>query len=46
MPADYPMLLCGANGGEAFDVCCITMSIDCAVKADSETWSHIKAMYR
>ena len=46
MPADYPALLCDATGGEAFEVCCITISIDCAVPAESETWSGIKAMYR
>ena len=46
MPADYPDLMCGANGGEAFDVCCIQMQIDCAVATQSETWSNIKAMYR
>lgn len=46
IPADYPALLCGATGGEAFDVCCITMSINCAIPTESETWSGIKAMYR
>jgi len=46
MPDDYPALLCGANGGEDFDVCCITMSIHCAVPAESRTWSDIKAIYR
>lgn len=32
--------------GMAIDVCCITMSIDCAVPTDHQTWSNIKAMYR
>lgn len=46
MPPDYPGFMCDANVGELFDVCCTTMSIDCAVATESQTWSGIKAMYR
>ena len=46
MPSGYPGFQCGANVGQFFDVCCVTMSINCAVQTDSETWSGIKAMYR
>ncbi len=46
MPAGYPAFLCGADLGELFDICCITMQINCAVPTDREAWSTVKAMYR
>lgn len=46
MPANYPPFLCGANLGEFFDICCITMQIDCAVPAQDEAWGALKALYR
>ena len=46
MPAGYPPFLCGANLGELFDVCCITLRIDCAVPAQPERWGAVKALYR
>ncbi len=46
-PADYPALLCGATAGELFDACCITMAITCGgVASETETWGHIKTLYR
>jgi hypothetical protein len=46
-PADYPALLCDAPSGELFDACCITMAITCGgVATDSQTWGHIKTLYR
>lgn len=46
MPANFPPLLCDANLGELFDVCCIQMSINCAVPAEEHSWGSLKAMYR
>ena len=46
MPAGYPDFLCGANLGELFDICCVTMQIYCAVPTTDETWSTLKALYR
>ncbi len=46
MPADYPDLLCGANTGEAFDVCCITIDIFCVVGAEKTSWGSLKALYK
>ena len=46
MPADYPALLCDANMGEAFDVCCITVDIFCVVSAEEMSWGSVKALYK
>jgi hypothetical protein len=46
MPADYPALLCDANMGEAFDVCCITIDIYCVVPAEHTSWGSLKALYK
>lgn len=46
MPTNYPPFLCSANLGEFFDICCITMQINCAVPLRDENWSTLKAMYR
>jgi hypothetical protein len=46
MPANYPPFLCGATLGELFDVCCITLQIDCTVENEMTTWSTMKAQYR
>ncbi len=46
MPLNYPPFLCGANGGELFDVCCITLDILCAVDDEPTTWGSLKALYR
>jgi len=46
MPADYPALLCSANMGEAFSVCCITVEIFCAVAAEETSWGSLKALYK
>ena len=46
MPTGYPPFECGATLGEMFDVCCITISIDCTVPTVEGTWSDIKAQYR
>jgi hypothetical protein len=46
MPANYPALLCGAGLGEAFDVCCITIDIFCAVDAEDWSWGSVKALYK
>lgn len=45
-PVNYPSLLCGAVSGELFDACCITLSINCAVSDETESWSGVKSMYR
>lgn len=46
MPADYPALLCGANTGEVFDVCCITIDIYCVVDAEETSWGSVKALFQ
>lgn len=46
MPADYPTLECGASMGEAYDICCIVMEINCAVAAEETTWGSLKALYK
>jgi hypothetical protein len=46
MPADYPDLLCGASTGEAYDACCLTVDIYCAVGAEETTWGSLKALYK
>lgn len=47
MPANYPPFLCGANGGELHDVCCVTFSIFCDITPTEETtWGAIKGLYR
>jgi len=46
MPMGYPAFLCGANLGELFDICCITMQIHCAVPSEREAWGALKASYR
>lgn len=46
MPADYPDFLCGANGGELFEVCCITIDIFCTVDDADATWGAVKSLYR
>ena len=46
MPSGYPPLLCSANTGEAFDVCCITVEIFCAVADQATSWGSLKALYK
>ncbi len=47
MPANYPPFLCGANTGELYDVCCITLNIICDPTAvEPSTWGAIKGFYR
>lgn len=46
MPANYPPFLCGSTLGELFDVCCITLAINCAVPEESTSWGGLKAQYR
>jgi hypothetical protein len=46
MPAGYPGLACAANLGEAFDVCCITVDIYCAVDTEDRAWGSVKALYK
>jgi hypothetical protein len=46
MPADYPPFLCGAPGGELFDVCCIAMNFQPAVPIEERSWGLLKAMYQ
>ncbi len=46
MPADYPPLLCNANMGEAFGVCCITVDIFCVVGTEEMSWGSLKALYK
>lgn len=46
-PANYPPLACGATLGEAFDICCLTIQIDCSVPVEKDgSWGDIKALYR
>lgn len=45
-PANYPALLCSANLGEAFDVCCITIDIFCVVGVEASSWGSLKALYK
>ena len=45
-PDNYPDMLCGANSGELFDVCCITASIREVVAADESSWGEIKELYK
>ncbi|RJR27685.1 MAG: hypothetical protein C4574_05920 [Candidatus Latescibacterota bacterium] len=47
MPANYPPFLCGANGGELHDICCVTLNIVCDPTAtETSTWGAIKDLYR
>jgi hypothetical protein len=46
MPTGYPPFLCGASTGELFEVCCITLQIDCTVETEPVSWSTMKAQYR
>jgi hypothetical protein len=46
MPTGYPPFLCGAATGELYDVCGITLTIDCAVPVEQTTWSGLKNLYR
>jgi hypothetical protein len=47
MPGNYPPFLCGANSGELYDVCCVTLNIICDPTAtESSTWGAIKDLYR
>ena len=45
-PDDYPGMLCGANTGELFDVCCVTATIHQYVAAEESSWGAIKELYR
>lgn len=45
-PDNYPNMLCGANSGELFDVCCITASIREVVAAEESSWGAIKELYK
>lgn len=46
MPAGYPALLCGADLGELWDTCCMTIYIDCLVPTEDASWGAIKGLYR
>ncbi|MBU2501699.1 hypothetical protein KJ682_10265 [bacterium] len=46
MPADYPAFLCGANGGELFDICCALVDVNCIVDNESASWGTLKAMFK
>jgi len=45
MPTDYPAFLCDATTGELFITCCITISINCAVEAEAQSWSAVKELF-
>lgn len=45
-PGNYPGMLCGANSGELFDVCCITASIRESVAVEESSWGAVKEMYK
>ena len=44
-PGNFPDMLCGANAGELFDVCCITATIRESVAVEESSWSSIKEQY-
>ena len=44
-PGNYPDMLCGANSGELFEVCCITASIHEVVAVEESSWGAIKEHY-
>jgi len=46
MPVDYPAFLCGANTGELWITCCITLGINCAVPTEQHSWSSVKDIFR
>lgn len=46
VPSDYPPYLCGADLGQWFDACCITVVIDCTVGTQPESWGRIKSLYQ
>lgn len=46
MPANYPSFLCGATMGQLFDICCISMQIQCAVTDEPTSWGRVKSLYR
>ncbi|HSG27409.1 MAG TPA: hypothetical protein VLA34_02935 [Candidatus Krumholzibacterium sp.] len=47
LPADYPAFYCAeATAGEAFDICCIDLSIDCKVGNRESSWGAIKQLHR
>lgn len=46
MPLNYPVLLCAATMGEAFDVPNITGEITCAVPTEDTSWGTLKALYQ
>ena len=45
-PGNYPDMLCGAAGGELFDVCCITATIGESVATEESSWGSIKELYK
>jgi hypothetical protein len=45
-PGNYPDFLCGANGGELFEVCCITATIGESVATEESSWGAIKELYK
>ena len=45
-PENYPDMLCGANSGELFEVCCITASIREVVATEESSWGLIKELYK
>jgi len=44
-PANYPGMLCSEGLGELHDMCCITMSLDCAIATEEISWSTAKVTY-
>ncbi|MBN2070118.1 MAG: hypothetical protein JW814_01575 [Candidatus Krumholzibacteriota bacterium] len=47
LPADYPLLLCGAPSGEAYTVCCGTLQISRDIIGIGEdSWGAIKQLHR
>jgi len=44
-PANYPGMLCSEGLGELHDMCCITMSLDCAIATKLITWSALRAAF-
>lgn len=46
MPPNYPSFLCGATLGQLFDICCISMNINCAVTDVPTSWGSLKSLYR
>jgi len=43
---NYPDMLCGANSGELFDVCCITATIREVVAVEESSSGAIKEQYK